>query len=207
MAFGGLTILPDMLLFRITYMENKMKKLIIMTAILIGLSVPAVAEIEIKGFKLEMTKKEAKQTLKAVKIKSKWLNAKLIPHHYMTLAGVNTPTPTIWYDKKNKADGKPVVEIAWIFCYDAEEFGCAMQGSTINPTAFAVITDALKSKYAMTCDEHEVQNGFGAKFTDRTCIYENNGVILKTERYTDSLKESRISIYKKGTSKINKDDI
>ena len=204
MAFCRLTVLPDMLLFRITYMEYTMKKLIIMTAILVGLMAPATAEIEIKGFKLEMDKKEAKKTWKSHRIKSKWLNAKLIPHYYMTLAGIDVSKPTIWYDDSK---AKQVEELAWFFCYDAEDFGCAMQGGTITPVAFAVIVDALKNKYDMTCDEHEVQNGFGAKFTDRTCVYENNGVILKTERYTDSLKESRISIYKKGTSKINKDDI
>ena len=196
-----------MLLFRITYMEETMKKLIIITAIVFGLMAPAVADnhIEIKGFKLEMTKKEAKKNWKSHRIKSKWMNAKLIPHYYMTLAGVNVPKPTIWYEDSKD---KQVSELAWIFCYDAEDFGCAMQGSTINPTAFAGIVDALRSKYDMTCDEHEVQNGFGAKFSDRTCIFENNGVILKTQRYTDSLKESRISIYTKDNQKkIKKDDI
>ena len=185
-------------------MEYTMKKLIIMTAILVGLMAPATAEIEIKGFKLEMDKKEAKKTWKTHRIKSKWLNAKLIPHYYMTLAGIDVSKPTIWYDDSK---AKQIEELAWFFCYDSEDFGCAMQGGTITPVAFAVIVDALKNKYDMTCDEHEVQNGFGAKFTDRTCVHEHKGVILKTERYTDSLKQSRISIYSKGTSKINKDDI
>ena len=58
MAVVRLTVLPDMLLLGITYMEKTMKKLIIMTAILVGLMAPATAEIEIKGFKLEMDKKE-----------------------------------------------------------------------------------------------------------------------------------------------------
>src|SRR5210317_102509 len=127
-------------------MERTMKKLIIMTAILVGLSVPALAEIEIKGFKLDMTKKEAKSNLKAVRIKSKWLNAKLIPHYYMTLAGIDVETPRLWYDKKNKAEGKPVVELAWSFCYSGNEY-CQMQGAQHSPTTFALVVEALKTKY------------------------------------------------------------
>ena len=43
MAFGGLTVLPDMLLLRITKGEKQMKKLILSIAILVGLSVSAQA--------------------------------------------------------------------------------------------------------------------------------------------------------------------
>ena len=184
-----------------------MKKLIIMTAILIGLSVPAVAEIEIKGFKLDMTKKEAKANWKDVRIKSKWLNAKLIPHHYMTLAGIDVSKPTIWYDKKNKADGKPVIELAWTFCYSGNEF-CQMQGDQHSPTTFALIVEALKTKYPLECTTSTLQNGFGAKYEDRLCMYESNGVTLKTERFDNDLTEGRISIYiDDGRELVKTDDL
>ena len=201
-----LTVLPDMLLFRITYMEKTMKKLIIMTAILIGLSVPAVAEIEIKGFKLDMTKKEAKANWKEVRIKSKWMNAKLIPHHYMTLAGIPVPKPIIWYDKKSKA--KPVTEMAWFFCYDDGD-ACQMQGDKgHSATTFSTIVEALKTKYPLECTTSTLQNGFGAKYEDRLCMYESNGVTLKTERYEDDLTGGRISIYiDDGRELVKTDDL
>ena len=186
-----------------------MKKLIIMTAILIGLSVPAVAEIEIKGFKLDMTKKEAKAKIKAVRIKSKWLNAKLIPHHYMTLAGLDVSTPKIWYDKKNKAEGKPVREIAWTFCYDGKDW-CQMQGDQHSPTTFALVVEALKKKYPLKCDTQTVQNGFGATFEDRSCFYINDGIVLRTMRYetTNLGQNGTIRIYKdSGETKYKTDDL
>ena len=186
-------------------MENKMKKLIIMTAILIGLSVPAVAEIEIKGFKLDMTKKEAKANWKDIRIKSKWLNAKLIPHHYMTLAGISVPKPILWYDKKSK--GEPVKEMAWFFCYDKSDW-CQMQGDQHSPITFTTIVEALKKKYPLECTTSTLQNGFGAKYEDRLCMYESNGVTLKTERFDNDLTEGRISIYiDDGRELVKTDDL
>jgi hypothetical protein len=191
-------------------MERTMKKLIIMTAILVGLSVPALAEIEIKGFKLDMTKKEAKSNLKAVRIKSKWLNAKLIPHYYMTLAGIDVETPRLWYDKKNKAEGKPVVELAWSFCYSGNEY-CQMQGAQHSPTTFALVVEALKTKYPLECTTSTLQNGFGATFEDRTCYYREGDIVLRTNRYENrnlSGQAGSIRIYRdNGDTEYKTDDL
>jgi hypothetical protein len=163
-----------------------MKKLIIMTAILIGLSVPAVAEIEIKGFKLDMTKKEAKANWKNVRIKSKWIQNLLIPNYYMTLAGKDSPKPTMWFDKENKAEGKPLKEIAWFFCYKSNvDYGCDMQGDRHTPVSFNKIIEALKTKYPLECTDHELQNGFGAKFIDRVCMYKQGDITLMTKTYAN----------------------
>ena len=172
------------------------KTLIVLTVILGVLITSAQANnhIEIKGFKLDMTKKEAKANWKDVRIKSKWLNAKLIPWHYMTLAGIPVSKPTLWYDKKNKAEGKPVIEMAWFFCYDNGD-ACQMQGDQHSQVTFATIVEALKTKYPLECTNTTLQNGFGAKYEDRLCIYKNNGVILKTERFDNDLTGGRISIY------------
>jgi len=185
-------------------MEKTMKKLIIMTAILIGLSVPAVAEIEIKGFKLDMTKKEAKANWKEIRIKSKWIQNILIPNYYMTLAGIDVSKPYLYFDKKNKSEGKPLYYIAWEFCYKPNlEMGCSEQGSRHTPTSFALIVEALKTKYPMECMESTLQNGFGATFQDRTCIYTHNGITLKTQRYDprQSLLASQ-----RGTIRIYRDN-
>ena len=179
---------------------------VISTALLMGASNMAKAQdIEIKGFKIGMSKAEAKSNWKEVRIKSKWLNAKLIPHHYMTLAGIPVSKPLLWYNKK--AEGKPVEEMAWMFCYDENDGACQMQGDKgHNTTTFATIVEALKTKFDLKCTTRELQNAFGAKFEDRTCIYKNNGYILKTERYEDDTTGGRISIYKDNGKKIVKTD-
>ena len=186
------------------------KTLIVLTVILGVLITSAQANnhIEIKGFKLDMTKKEAKANWKDIRIKSKWLNAKLIPWHYMTLAGIPVSKPTLWYDKKNKAEGKPVIEMAWFFCYDDGD-ACQMQGDKgHNATTFATIVEALKTKYPLECTNTTLQNGFGAKYEDRLCIYKNNGVILKTERFENDLTRGRISIYiDHGKELVKTDDL
>ena len=71
------------------------KTLIVLTVILGVLITSAQANnhIEIKGFKLDMTKKEAKANWKDIRIKSKWLQNVLIPNYYMTLAGIDVPKP------------------------------------------------------------------------------------------------------------------
>ena len=191
-------------------MENTMKKLIIIIlTVLFTASAQADSHIEIKGFKLDMTKKEAKANMKAVEIKSKWLNAKLIPHHYMTLAGIDVPTPKLWYDKENKADGKPVREIAWTFCYDNKDW-CQMQGDQHSPTTFALVVEALKTKYPLECTTSTLQNGFGATFEDRTCYYQKGDIVLRTMRYetTNLGQNGTIRIYRdNGQTKYKTDDL
>jgi len=184
---------------------------VITGSLLIGASNMAKAQdIEIKGFKLGMTKKEAKANVKNVRIKSKWLNAKLIPHYYMTLAGVHTETPRLFYDKKNKAEGKPVLELAWTFCYSGNEF-CKMQGDQHTPTTFAVVVEALKTKYPLECRTSTLQNGFGATFEQRICSYKKNGVVLETTRYDHSGLMEEMGIIRMfadtGESKVKLDDL
>jgi len=192
------------------------KTLIVLTVILGVLITSAQANnhIEIKGFKLDMTKKEAKANWKDIRIKSKWLQNVLIPNYYMTLAGIDVPKPYLSYDKKNKAEGKPVYYIAWEFCYKSNmDVGCSQQGDRHSPTSFALIVEALKTKYPLECYNTTLQNSFGATFEDRTCTYTHNGITIKTQRYDPnggviSSQRGTMRIYRdNGQTKYKTDDL
>ena len=80
-----------------------MKKIITgMVASLMMLSSVAMADqIELKGFKLGMTKKEFKKTWKSQRVKyHQNLASFIIPLYTTTLAGVNVDKPTVWWSKK-----------------------------------------------------------------------------------------------------------
>jgi hypothetical protein len=118
-------------------------------------------------------------------------------------------TPKIWYDKKNKAGGKPVIEIAWSFCYDNKDW-CQMQGDQHSPMTFALVVEALKTKYPLECTTSTLQNGFGATFEDRICYYREGDMVLRTNRYatTNLGQNGTIRIYRdNGQTKYKTGDL
>ena len=175
-----------------------MKKILI-ALMMMSLSTGAIAEpISIKGLEIGMDKKEAKKQIKEIRIKSKWMNAKLFKHYYMTLAGLNVTLPKIWYDEDKKIE-----EMAWFICYSGD--GCAMQGDAgHSPNSFKIIADAIVKKFDMECGTETLQNAFGATYENRVCYYhDGHGTTIKTERYYKDLTEGRISIYSTETFMAN----
>ena len=167
-----------------------MKKLLILLLLVPSLSL--AEKINIKGFELGMSKIEVKKNINEIGIKSKWLNAKLWNHKYMTLAGIDTSLPKIWYN-----EDKNVKELAWFICYNDDE-GCAMQGDAGHtPVSFNIINLALIKKFNMICKDYELQNGFGAKFTNSKCYYhDKHEGTLETNRFeSGDLKTGTIRIY------------
>ncbi len=76
-----------------------MKKFLV-TAIVFLLLAPFAnsEEINLKGFKLGMTKKEFKKNWKSKRVKvHQAFTSLIIPHYTVTLAGVNVDKLTIWY--------------------------------------------------------------------------------------------------------------
>ena len=187
------------------YFKKTFIALTIILGLLITISTAKADTINIKGLEIGMSKKDIKKQIKEIRIKSKWLNAKLIPHYYMTLAGVESSLPRVWYDKD-----KNVQQLAWFFCYDNHtsegSYGCQMQGDQHSPKSFKIVADALLNKFDMECTTETLQNPFGATQEDRTCYYHDDfGNTISTERFEDEkgFTQGRISIYPTDTFMAN----
>ena len=176
-----------------------MKKFLVIISLAIFLGTSSfAAEVELKGFKLGMTKKEFKQLWKTHRVKVRQNIASLvIPHYTMTLAGVNVDKPTVWYDAKQ------IDTIQFRFYYDVDAVqpipcsGIDACDKLIQPTSnFVRVVEAIKQKYpGFKCTETDLMNQMGAKFKNRKCIYHHgNGVSISTIRYRNNDEWGTITI-------------
>ena len=154
--------------------------------------------VELKDFKLGMTKKEFKKNWKKHRVKvHQNLSSLLIPHYTITLAGVNVDKPVIWWlDKK-------VDTIQFRFYYDVDDvkpIPCSEVASCdklIQPTSnFVRVVEAIKKKYpGFKCTETDLMNKMGAEFKNRRCIYHHgDGISISTIRYRDNDEWGTITI-------------
>ena len=164
----------------------------------------AKAEVDLKGFKLEMTKKEFKKTWKSQRKKHLGsLFNLVIPHYTTSLAGVAVDKPMIWWKKK---EGKKVVRaISFEFYYGYDEALCTeaesglgticsrVRGSSAN---FIRVVEAIKQKYpGFECTESDLMNKMGAEWKNRKCVYHNgDGVSISTIRYRNNKDYGTITI-------------
>jgi len=185
-----------------------MKKFLTIVVLTIFWCVSAQAKvIELKGFKLGMTKKEFKQLWKTHRVKVRQNIASLvIPHYTMTLAGVNVDKPTVWYNAKQ------IDTIQFRFYYDVDDvqpIPCSSIDACdklIQPASnFVRVVEAIKQKYpGFKCTETDLMNQLGAKFKNRKCIYHHgDGVSISTIRYRNNDEWGTITIlpteiYKQG---------
>ena len=79
-----------------------MKKMLsILALVLLICNVAMANQVELKGFKLGLTKKEFKKVWKSQRAKyHQSLASLLIPHYTTTLAGVTVDKPDVWYTNK-----------------------------------------------------------------------------------------------------------
>jgi hypothetical protein len=192
-----------------------MKKLLgIIVLSLFFFDVSMANEVELKGFKLGMTKKEFKKNWKKHRVKVRQSIASLIlPHYTVTLAGVNVDKPEIWWlDKK-------VDTIKFRFYYnvdDVQPIPCSEVAACpqlIQPASnFVRVVEAIKQKYpGFKCTETDLMNRLGAEWKNRRCIYHHgDGVSISTIRYRNNDEWGTITIlptaeYKQGQNEDKKE--
>lgn len=166
--------------------------------------------IELKGFKLGMTKKEFKKTWKSQRKKyHQNISSYLIPHYTTTLAGVSVDKPTIWWTNEKP---KKVDTIQFRFFYNVSAvrpIPCSSVDAcpnVIQPASnFVRVVEAIKQKYpGFKCTESGLMNKMGAKWTNRKCInHLADGVSISTIRYRNNKEWGTITIlptniYKQG---------
>ena len=192
---SGLTVLPDMLLLRITYTEKTMKKLIIILTLLFTASAQADSHIVLKDWQLGLDKKQIKQvkkdnkicgkgkfSLKATKGKGCGITRPLLTG-LMTMANEFVYMPKITY-----TDGK-VSAIFWMFEHDG--------GSEIMPSfRWDHFVGAFKNKYgsALKCEEHTTETRIGASYNDVKCFMQVGDQILQIDKYGDSISYGTVLI-------------
>ena len=177
-----------------------MKKLLGILVLGLLLSSVAIADqIELKGFKLGMTKKEFKKTWKSQRVKyHQNLASFIIPLYTTTLAGVNVDKPTVWWSKKPAK----IVTIRFEFYYNisAPFMPCSDIDScnhVIQPASnFVRVVEAIKNKYpGFECTESDLMNKMGAEWKNRKCIYHHgDGVSISTIRYRNNKEWGTITI-------------
>ncbi len=148
-------------------------------------------EVELKGFKLGLNKKEFKQIWKSQR--------KLYDtfHYVTTLAGVNVDKPYVWWTKKPKTIEAIQFTIyynisATLLCTDLKT--CP---NVIQPASnFVRVVEAIKNKFpGFKCTETDLMNKMGAKFVNRKCVYHNgHGISISTIRYRDNKEKGTITI-------------
>ena len=168
------------------------------------------SEIELKGFKLGMTKKEFNSNWKSQRKKHRQSIASLlIPNYVTTLAGVYVDKPTVWW-----TDDKPkkIETIQFRFFYNVDAvypIPCNTIDAcpkVIQPASnFVRVVEAIKKKYpGFKCTETELMNKLGAKWKNRRCInHLSGGVSISTIRYRNNDERGTITIlptsdYKQG---------
>ena len=175
--------------------KNKMTKIfgILIFALLISSFTTKVFSktVELKGFKLGMTKKEFKKTWKSQrKLHSAF-------HYITTLAGVKVDKPKVDWTKKPKQ----TYAIQFQFYYSiSATFLCTDEASCpniIQPASnFVRVVEAIKRKYpGFECSETNLMNKMGAEFINRECIYNHgDGVSISTNRYHGNEQMGTITI-------------
>ena len=149
-------------------------------------------EVELKGFKLGMTKKEFKKNWKFQRKKHRQtLTDILIPNYVTSLAGVSVDKPTIWWtDKPRKIE-----TIQFRFFYNVSSvypIPCSSIDAcpkVIQPASnFVRVVEAIKQKYpGFKCTESGLMNKMGAEWKNRKCIYHHgDGVSISTTRYKNN---------------------
>lgn len=174
-------------------------------------------EVELKGFKLGMTKKEFKKNWKLKKTKYRQSIANLLfPNHVVTLAGVYVDKPTVWWTDEKP---KKIDTIQFRFFYNIDSVYPLPCNSidacpkVIQPASnFVRVVEAIKQKYpGFKCTETELMNKLGAKWKNRRCINHLPGDIsISTIRYRNNDEWGTITIlptsnYKRG-QKQNQDE-
>ena len=169
--------------------------------VVLGLLLSSVAiadQIELKGFKLGMTKKEFKKTWKSQRVKyHQTLGSLIIPHYTTTLAGVHVDKPTVWWWNK-KID---TIQFRFFYNVDAvKPIPCSSVeacNKIIQPASnFVRVVEAIKQKYpGFKCTETDLMNKLGAKWKNRRCIYHHgDGVSISTIRYRNIEEWGTITI-------------
>lgn len=185
-----------------------MKKLIIILLFSSLLNSFAHAKIvELKGFKLGMTKKEFKETWKSQRLKARQsLTNLIIPHYVTTLAGVQVDKPVIWWLNK-KTD---TIQFRFFYNLDAvKPIPCSSIEACnylIQPASnFVRVVEAIKQKFpGFKCTETDLMNKLGAKWKNRRCIYHHeDGISISTIRYRDNDEWGTITILP--TSELKQD--
>ena len=147
-----------------------MKKLMIMIAIVMGLSVPAVAEIEIKGFKTGMEWKNKENRIK-------WLEKDpMFEHRRLDLT----------------VGGHDVLSIQ--LRPNLERSRVASLYFTLDSIAYDDVKSAIQTKYELECDNSIEQNLAGAKFKNEECWVMLNGDSMVIERYAGNINDMSIYI-------------
>jgi len=177
-----------------------MKKILSIIIVSLLLSSVAIAnQVELKGFKLGMTKKEFKKTWKSQRVKTyQNLNSLLLPHYVTTLAGVEVDKPVIWWsDKKTNT-----VQFRFFYHLDAvKPIPCSSIEACnmlIQPASnFVRVVEAIKQKYSgFKCTETDLMNKLGAEWKNRRCIYHHgDGVSISTNRYRNNEEWGSITIW------------
>ncbi len=169
--------------------------------LIVGLLLSSVAiadQIELKGFKLGMTKKEFKKTWKSQRVKyHQTLGSLIIPHYVTTLAGVHVDKPEIWW-WNGKID---TIQFRFFYNVDAvKPIPCsdiAACNKIIQPASnFVRVVEAIKNKYpGFECTETGLMNKMGAEWKNRKCIYHHgDGVSISTIRYRNIKEWGTITI-------------
>ena len=192
MAVVRLTVLPDVLLLGITYMEKTMKKLITITAVVLGLMSPAVADqIVLKDWQLGLDKKQIKQVKNENKLcgkgKFSFVNTgrkkcgiliKGLLTGQMTIANEYVSMPKVEYE-----DGKSS-KIIWIFAHYTN------REDTVMPRFnWPVFKSAFVKKYgsAIKCEEHITRTVIGAEYQDETCTITKGDQVLLIDKYGSNI--------------------
>ena len=176
-----------------------MKKILSIIIISLLLSSVAMAnQVELKDFKLGMSKKEFKKTWKSKRVKARQsLTNLIIPHYVITLAGVQVDKPVIWWlDKKTDT-----VQFRFFYNLDSvKPIPCSsIEGcnNLVQPASnFVRVVEAIKQKYpGFKCTETDLMNKLGAEWKNRRCIYHHgDGVSISTVRYRNNEEWGTITI-------------
>lgn len=167
-------------------------------------------EVELKGFKLGLTKKEFKKIWKSQRKKyHQNISSFIIPHYTTSLAGVSVDKPTVWWtdDKPKRID-----TIQFRFFYSVSgvyPVPCSSVDAcpnVIQPASnFVRVVEAIKRKYpGFKCTETDLMNKMGATWKNRRCInHLPGGISISTIRYRNNDERGTITIlptsdYKQG---------
>ena len=187
-----------------------MKKLILATAILIGLNTTAKADgIDLKGIKLGMTDEEininlhGKKSCGGVKnvVSSIWGKcSSFMGQGTMTLVGVIVDKPYIHWDNE-KSKNRKVFAVKWTMNYEQRYLlgdTNYPDGVVNSPEQWDIIKAGIKGKYpGLKCEPYAVNNAFGAVWGNGQCTFEKDGNNLLMRKYEETLNRGFIQLYYK----------